>query len=220
MSGRREVRGSRSAVVPRSVLSRFLFPRTVGGQARRLAYHGFPMAPQEVTLRHLCCLVVMLSALTTAAAQPWSSAFSGVRTSLAVIGADSRDSAVSLPFRPTQAGRGVIALRLDFSAARSERVRAAVEPGLAGLAAVHAFDGQGAEWQRHYELGVASATIAYALDDRRGASRCWRAFAAGVAVGVTKEVLDGYFDWRDVEGTAAGAAVTALFAAVMPRWQW
>jgi hypothetical protein len=121
----------------------------------------------------------------------------------------------------TAAGAPTIGLRLDFSDVRSERVRAAVEPGLAGLAAVRAFDGQGGEWQRHYGLGVASATIAYALDDSAPAkSRCWRAFAAGVLIGAAKEVWDGRFDWRDVEGTAAGAAVTALFQAVMPRWQW
>jgi len=171
-------------------------------------------------MRLSICLVVVLCALTLAAAQPELPTLAGVRTSLVVTTADQASAELPVSFRSDPASGRQIYLRLDFADAGDASVRAASAPGLASFAAIRLFDNQGPEWQRHYGLGVATASLAYAADDHTGADRCWRALAAGLLVGAAKELSDGYFDRRDMEATACGAAVTALLQAVTPRWEW
>lgn len=171
-------------------------------------------------MRLSTCLVVVLCTFTLAAAQPELPTLAGVRTSLVVGCADRAAAELPIGFRPGDTPARQVYLTVNFADARDGSVRAASAPGLASFAAIRLFDRQGPEWQRHYGLGVAAASMAYALDDHTGADRCWRALAAGLLVGAAKELSDGYFDRRDMEGTACGAAVTALLQAITPRWEW
>jgi len=171
-------------------------------------------------MRLSICLVIVLAALSVASAQPKVPTLAGVRASLLVAAAGQGAPELPVTLRPNEATGRQVYLTVDFAEARDTSMRAAAAPGLAGFAAIRLFDTQGPEWQRHYELGVAAASMAYAADDHAGADRCLRALGAGLLVGAAKEISDGYFDWRDLEGTACGAAVTALFQAVMPRWEW
>jgi len=134
--------------------------------------------------------------------------------------AEQETQETPLAFRPTHSPGSGVFLRLDFAESGDPMLRAAGPPGLAGLACVRLFDSEGAEWQRRYGLGVTATSTAYALDDHTGLDRCLRSFAAGVLLGAAKEFSDGYFDRRDMEATAYGAAITALLQAVMPRWEW
>jgi len=166
------------------------------------------------------CLVVMLGAASLAVAQPVLPTLAGVRTSLTMRGADQAASELPVGFRPAAPAARGLYLTINLADAADGSVRMAAGPGLAGFAAIRLFDGEGANWQSHYTLGVVAASTAYAMDDHTGADRCWRALAAGLLVGVAKEVSDGYFDRRDVEATACGAAVTVLMQAIMPRLEW
>jgi len=186
------------------------------------------------------CLLVVLCALGYAAAQPQETgarspdraqssrllgksrpfaALSGLRPSL-VVGAGPGAQEPPDVFRPTQRQAAELYLCVDFAGARDGQVRAAAPPALAGVAAGRLFESEGAEWQRHYQLGAMTSSLAYAIDDHAGADRCWRSFAAGVLVGTAKELSDSYFDRRDLQATVCGAAVTALLQGVMPRWEW
>ena len=184
-------------------------------------------------MRLSICFIVMLCALRLAPAQPQTATSHAAPLLLAGTGGRLVQVALAPPAgREPDAGREPGAGRetrtltaepslvVNFAEARDDAVRAAAPPGLAGLAAGRLFTSEGAEWQRHYLLGAGVASIAYALDDRPNGDRCWRALAAGLLVGAAKEVADGYFDRRDFEATACGAAVTALMQAVMPRWEW
>jgi len=122
--------------------------------------------------------------------------------------------------RPVQQQGLEVCLRVDFAQARDGAVRATAPPGLAGLAVGRLLTGEGAEWQRHYQLGAAAASMAYSLDDHVGADRCWRSFAAGVLAATAKELTDSYFDRRDLEASVCGAAVTALLQGAMLRREW
>ena len=166
----------------------------------------------------VCCFIIVLVA-GCALAQPRVPTLAGVAPSLRLSLATDPQAPLA-PFQPMSRSGSEVFLSFDFSGARDSSVRAAAAPGLAGLAVGRLFESQGAEWQRHYDLGAVTAELAYVIDDRAGVERCWRAFAAGVLVGAAKEISDGYFDRRDFEATACGAAITALLQGVMPRWEW